>query len=159
MSVFVHPEGIKTVLAGGWGGQKMAKFCPRSCWMPPYPLLATSLAVSDFLISKFGKKPVKGGMQRHSFAELLAVSIFKNDHICGFSIFVLTSNQRVSRILENSLFSSYSTGMARMRLYSHYNSIIWSMWTFDSWKWCNTIQKSYHLNFLRTWYSSNFNCH
>ena len=90
-------------------------------------LAATSLAVSDFLISKFGKKPVKGGMQRHSFAELLAVSIFKNDHICGFSIFVLTSNQRVSRILENSIFSSYSTGMARMRLpvrlSSHQNSI------------------------------------
>ena len=34
MSVFVHAQGIKTVHAG-WGGQKMAKFCPRSCWMPP----------------------------------------------------------------------------------------------------------------------------
>ena len=34
MSVFVHAQGIKTVHAGG-GGQKMAKFCPRSCWMPP----------------------------------------------------------------------------------------------------------------------------
>ena len=30
MSVFVHAQGIKTVLAGG-GVQKMAKFCPRSC--------------------------------------------------------------------------------------------------------------------------------
>ena len=77
--------------------------------MPPYPLLATSLAVSDFLISKFGKKPVKGGMQRHSFAELLAVSIYKNDHICGFSMFVLTSNQRVSRNLENTISFFYST--------------------------------------------------
>ena len=28
MSVFVHVEG-------GGRGQKMAKFCPRSCWMPP----------------------------------------------------------------------------------------------------------------------------
>ena len=34
MSVFVHAQGIKTVHAGG--GQKMAKFCPRSCCMPPY---------------------------------------------------------------------------------------------------------------------------
>ena len=34
MSVFVHAQGIKTVHAGGC--QKMAKFCPRSCWMPPY---------------------------------------------------------------------------------------------------------------------------
>ena len=32
MSVFVHPQGIKTVPAGG-RGQKMAKLCPRSCWM------------------------------------------------------------------------------------------------------------------------------
>ena len=31
-SVFVHAQGIKTVHAGGVGvGQKMAKFCPRSC--------------------------------------------------------------------------------------------------------------------------------
>ena len=30
MSVFVHPQGIKTVHAEG-GGQKMAKFCLRSC--------------------------------------------------------------------------------------------------------------------------------
>ena len=34
MSVFVHAQGIKTVHAGG--GQKIAKFCPRSCWMPYY---------------------------------------------------------------------------------------------------------------------------
>ena len=34
MSVFVHAQGIKTVHAGG-GGLKMAKFCPRSCWMTP----------------------------------------------------------------------------------------------------------------------------
>ena len=27
---FVHAQGIKTVHAGE-GGQKMAKFCPRSC--------------------------------------------------------------------------------------------------------------------------------
>ena len=33
MSVFVHGQGIKTVHAGS----KMAKFCPRSCWMPPKP--------------------------------------------------------------------------------------------------------------------------
>ena len=31
MSVFVHAQGIKTVHAGGGVGQKMAKFCPRSC--------------------------------------------------------------------------------------------------------------------------------
>ena len=30
MSVFVHAQGIKTVHKGE-GGQKMAKFCPRSC--------------------------------------------------------------------------------------------------------------------------------
>ena len=30
MSVFVHAQGIKTVHAE-WEGQKMAKFCPRSC--------------------------------------------------------------------------------------------------------------------------------
>ena len=30
MSVFVHAQGIKNVHAG-MGGQKMAKFCPRSC--------------------------------------------------------------------------------------------------------------------------------
>ena len=30
MSDFVHAQGIKTVHVGG-GGQKMAKFCPRSC--------------------------------------------------------------------------------------------------------------------------------
>ena len=36
MSVFVHAQGIKTVNAGAGGGQKMAKFCPRSCGMPPY---------------------------------------------------------------------------------------------------------------------------
>ena len=30
MSVFVNAQGIKIVYAGG-GGQKMAKFCPRSC--------------------------------------------------------------------------------------------------------------------------------
>ena len=30
MSVFVHAQGIKNVYAGG-EGQKMAKFCPRSC--------------------------------------------------------------------------------------------------------------------------------
>ena len=37
MSVFVHAQGIKTVHAGGGGGggPKMAKFCPRSCWMTP----------------------------------------------------------------------------------------------------------------------------
>ena len=29
MSVFVHAQGLKTVQARG--GQKMAKFCPRSC--------------------------------------------------------------------------------------------------------------------------------
>ena len=34
MSVFVNAQGIKTVHAGG-GGQKMAKFCPRSCRMTP----------------------------------------------------------------------------------------------------------------------------
>ena len=27
MSVFVHPQGIKTVHSGRRGGQKMAKFC------------------------------------------------------------------------------------------------------------------------------------
>ena len=30
MSVFIHAQVTKTVHAGGWG-QKMAKFCPRSC--------------------------------------------------------------------------------------------------------------------------------
>ena len=30
-SVFVHAQGIKTVHAAGGGGQKMTKFCPRSC--------------------------------------------------------------------------------------------------------------------------------
>ena len=30
MSIFVHTHSIKTVHARG-GGQKMAKFCPRSC--------------------------------------------------------------------------------------------------------------------------------
>ena len=33
MSVFVHSQGIKTVQTGSVG-QKMAKFSPRSCWMP-----------------------------------------------------------------------------------------------------------------------------
>ena len=33
MSVFVHGYWIKTVHARG--GSKMAKFCPRSCWMTP----------------------------------------------------------------------------------------------------------------------------
>ena len=28
----VHPQGIKIVHAGG--GQKLAKFCPTSCWTP-----------------------------------------------------------------------------------------------------------------------------
>ena len=31
MSVFVHAQGMKTVRAGEGKGQKMAKFCPRSC--------------------------------------------------------------------------------------------------------------------------------
>ena len=31
MSVFVQAHGIKTVHAGGRGGQKMAKLYPRSC--------------------------------------------------------------------------------------------------------------------------------
>ena len=31
MSVFVLAQGIKTVHARGGGGQKKAKFCPRSC--------------------------------------------------------------------------------------------------------------------------------
>ena len=36
MSVFVHAQGIKTVHTRGWGPWiKMAKFLPRSCWMPP----------------------------------------------------------------------------------------------------------------------------
>ena len=35
MSVFVHAQVIKTVHAGEGGGQKMAKFCPRSCRMIP----------------------------------------------------------------------------------------------------------------------------
>ena len=36
LCIFVHPYGIKTVHAGGGaGGQKMAKFYPRSCWLPP----------------------------------------------------------------------------------------------------------------------------
>ena len=30
MSVFVHAQGIKTVHAGGGGGQKKAKFCPHT---------------------------------------------------------------------------------------------------------------------------------
>ena len=30
-SVFVHAQGIKTVHAGGEGGQKMAEFFPLSC--------------------------------------------------------------------------------------------------------------------------------
>ena len=34
MSVFVHAQGMKTVHEGG---QKMAKFCPHSCWMLPNP--------------------------------------------------------------------------------------------------------------------------
>ena len=38
MPVFVYDQGIKTVHAGGLGGgggQKITKFCPRSCWMIP----------------------------------------------------------------------------------------------------------------------------
>ena len=35
MSVFVHAQGIKTVQTEGGGVYKMAKFCPRSCWMTP----------------------------------------------------------------------------------------------------------------------------
>ena len=31
MSVFVHAQGIKIVYAGVGVGQKMSKFCPRSC--------------------------------------------------------------------------------------------------------------------------------
>ena len=34
MFVFVHAQGIKTVVGGG-GGPKRAKFCPRSCLMTP----------------------------------------------------------------------------------------------------------------------------
>ena len=40
MSVFVHAQGIKTVHARG-GGQKMAKFCPRSCCMPHNAVAST----------------------------------------------------------------------------------------------------------------------
>ena len=35
---FVHAQDIKmsTQGVGEWVGQNMAKFCPRSCWMPSY---------------------------------------------------------------------------------------------------------------------------
>ena len=36
MPVFVHAQGIKTAHARGGGGEKTAKFCPHSCWMPPF---------------------------------------------------------------------------------------------------------------------------
>ena len=48
MSVFVHAQGIKTVHAGG-GGQKKAKFCPRSCWMTPYEKLLNFKKVLSYL--------------------------------------------------------------------------------------------------------------
>ena len=35
MPVFVHAQGMKTVDAGREEDQKSAKFCPRSCCMPP----------------------------------------------------------------------------------------------------------------------------
>ena len=38
MSAFVHAQGIKTIHAEGVG-QKMAKFCPRTCWMTPWSKL------------------------------------------------------------------------------------------------------------------------
>ena len=52
MSVFVHAQGIKTVHAGG-RGQQMAKFCPRSCRMPPYNIVLSSTLSYDFLSELF----------------------------------------------------------------------------------------------------------
>ena len=59
MSVFVHAQGIKTVQARGRGGLKMAKFCPRSCWMTPkitseifYKLIYLSAVSRDWASSK-----------------------------------------------------------------------------------------------------------
>ena len=47
MSVFVHPQSIKIVHAGGGGGgQKMANFSPRSYRMTPNPAAVKSLVTS-----------------------------------------------------------------------------------------------------------------
>ena len=56
MSVFVHPQGIKTV--GGGGGQKMAKFPPRSCLMHPRLLavldIQAMINLKPYRISLYG---------------------------------------------------------------------------------------------------------
>ena len=43
---FALSQGIKTDHAGGGGGQKMAKFCQRNCWMTPKTEIKTSHEIS-----------------------------------------------------------------------------------------------------------------
>ena len=60
LSVFVHAQGIKTVHAGGGGGgQKMAKFCPSSCWMTPKKSVCewNPLSCVLNLDTKLGERP------------------------------------------------------------------------------------------------------
>ena len=53
MPVFVHAQGTKTVHAGEGEGQKMAKFCRRSCWMPPRNFVLQRLKITVFRFSNF----------------------------------------------------------------------------------------------------------
>ena len=47
---FVHAQGISTVYTGGGGSEKIAKFCPRSCWMTPWPYEAESLLKIELVV-------------------------------------------------------------------------------------------------------------
>ena len=51
MSVFVHAQGIKTVHAGGGGGKKMAKFCPRTCRLTQIQMETLHSAVHDLFVN------------------------------------------------------------------------------------------------------------
>ena len=62
----------------GWGGQKIAKFCPRSCCMPPkqnmYAIMITSITM--IILDKY--------RHFHRYVTIIAVDIMKLNDIKSY---------------------------------------------------------------------------
>ena len=54
--IYLRGHSITAWIIWGGGGQKVAKFCPRSCWMPPNLILYNFCSVLFFQMFMYVRK-------------------------------------------------------------------------------------------------------
>ena len=122
MSVFVHAQGIKIVHAGG-GGQIMAKFCPRSCWLLN-GRLTWEIARPDFACKCFLVKIALCPKFRNFVQKALGLFIILN----SWDMFLYTNKRLLKMVKTKRYFFQYLI----RRSFSKILGLQFFCWNFES---------------------------